>query len=37
MNYGKKKCINVYNESIMKMNYSKFDEAVNKFLERITK
>lgn len=31
------KCIKVYNESIMKMNYSKFDEAINKFLERINK
>lgn len=31
------KCINVYNESITKMNYSKFDEAVNKFLERINR
>ena len=32
-----KKCINVYNEYIMKMNYSKFDEAIDKFLERIDK
>jgi alpha(1,3/1,4) fucosyltransferase len=31
------KCVNVYNESMMKMNYSKFDEAINKFLERINK
>jgi len=31
------KCIKVYNESIMKMNYSKFDESIDKFLERINK
>jgi hypothetical protein len=31
------KCVKVYNESILKMNYSKFDEAVNKILERINK
>ncbi|QBN19607.1 glycosyltransferase family 10 domain-containing protein [Flavobacterium nackdongense] len=31
------KCIIVYNESIMKMNYSKFEEAITKFLERINK
>jgi hypothetical protein len=31
------KCINVYNQSIIKMNYSKFDESINKFIERISK
>ena len=29
------KCIKVYNDSIIKMNYSKFDESIDKFLERI--
>ena len=29
------KCIKVYNDSLMKMNYHKFDEAIDKFLERI--
>jgi hypothetical protein len=30
------KCIKVYNDSIIKMNYSKFDESIDKFLERIS-
>lgn len=29
------RCIKVYNDSMMKMNYYKFDEAIDKFLERI--
>jgi len=30
-----KKCITVYNDSILKMTYSKCDEAIDRFLERI--
>jgi hypothetical protein len=29
------KCIKVYNDSIIKMNYSKLDEAISKIIERI--
>jgi hypothetical protein len=29
------KCIKVYNDSIMKMNYSKLDEAINKIIEHV--
>lgn len=30
------RCIKVYNDSLMKMNYSKLDEAIEKISERIT-